>query len=69
MKSLLPLLGSLVAISICGACGVLGALFVVRALDLQGVVAALVAVIIGVLVATLLWAGGVAILRAMKLRP
>lgn len=69
MKPFLSLMGSLIAISICGTGGVFGGLLVVRALGLEGVGAALVAVIIGVIVATLLWAGGVAILRAMKLRP
>jgi len=66
MKTFLSLMASLAAISICGAAGVFGALAIVRALGLDGVVAALVAVIIGVLFATLLWAAGVAFLRAMK---
>ena len=66
MKTFLSLMASLVAITICGAAGVLVALAAVRALGLDGVAAALVAVIIGVLVATLLWASGVALLRALK---
>jgi hypothetical protein len=66
MKRFLSLMASIVAIAICGAAGVLGALATVRALGLDGVVAALVAVVIGVLIATLLWAGGVALLRSMK---
>jgi hypothetical protein len=66
MKTFLSLMASIVAISICGAAGVLGAFAIVRALGLDGVVAALAAVIIGVLVATLLWAAGVAFLRAVK---
>jgi len=59
-------MASLVAITLCGAAGVLVALAAVRALGLDGVVAALVAVIVGVLIATLLWAGGVALLRSVK---
>ena len=66
MKTFLSLMASLIAIAICGAAGVLSALAAVRALGLDGVGAALVAVIIGVLVATLLWAAGVYLLRAMK---
>jgi len=66
MKTFLSLMASLAAIAVCGAAGVMGALAIVRGLGLQGVVAALVAVIVGVLVATLLWAGGVALLRSMK---
>ena len=66
MKTYLSLMASIVAIAICGAVGVLGALAAVRTLGLDGVVAALVAVVIGVLLATLLWAGGVALLRAMR---
>jgi len=66
MKTFFSLMASLAAIAVCGAAGVMGALAIVRALGLQGVVAALVAVIVGVLVATLLWAGGVALLRSMK---
>jgi hypothetical protein len=66
MRKFLSLMASLVAITLCGAAGVLVALAAVRALGLDGVVAALVAVIVGVLIATLLWAGGVALLRAVK---
>jgi len=66
MKSFLPLLASIVAIVICGAAGVVGAVAIVRSLGLDGVPAALLAVLVGVLIATLLWAGGVALLRTMK---
>ncbi len=66
MRKFLPLMASLVAITICGAAGVLVAFAAVRALGLDGVVAALVAVVVGVLIATLLWAAGVALLRSMK---
>ena len=66
MNPIVSLLLSLVAIVCCGATGVLAAFAVVRALDLAGVVAALLAVVIGVLVATLMWAGGVALLRSLR---
>jgi hypothetical protein len=66
MKTFLSLAASLVAITFCGALGVLTAFSIVRALGLGGVIAALVAVVVGILVATLLWAGGVAVLRSIK---
>jgi hypothetical protein len=66
MNPIVSLLLSLVAITCCGATGVLVAFAVVRALGVSGVVAAILAVLVGVLVATLMWAGGVALLRALR---
>ena len=66
MKTFLSLMASLVAITLCGATGVLGAFAIVRALGLDGVAAALVAVVVGVLIATLLWTAGVVVLRSLK---
>ena len=57
---------SLVAISLCGGVGALVAFALVGALGLEGVIGALVAVVTAVLVATLLFAMGVAVLRSLR---
>lgn len=66
MNPILSLVLSLLAIAISGTCGVLVALFVVREVGLTGVLAAIAAVMIGVLAATAIWIGGVALLRSLR---
>jgi len=57
---------SLFAIVLCGVAGALAAFALVSALGLAGVFSAIVAVIVGVVVATLLFALGIAALRALR---
>ena len=66
MNPIVSLLLSLVAIAISGTGGVLVALFVIREVGLTGVLAAIAAVMIGVLVATAIWVAGVALLRSLR---
>ena len=56
----------LLAIVACGGGGALIAWLIVSALGATGVGAAIAAAIIGMVLATRLWAGGVAIMRALK---
>jgi hypothetical protein len=58
-------LGSILGIFVCGVTGGLTAWSAVSALDLDGVPGALVAAVIGMVVATALWAGGSTLLRAL----
>jgi hypothetical protein len=57
-------LGSIAAIVVCGGLGGFLAWAVVRTLDIEGVAAAIVAAVIGMIVATALWIGGAWALRA-----
>ena len=57
------ILVSILAILVCGVAGGVAAWAAVRALALDGVPGALVAAVIGMVVATALWAGGIANFR------
>lgn len=57
---------SLVAIIVCGGIGAIAAFALVRALGLDGVMSAILAAIVGIGVATLLFALGVALLRSLR---
>lgn len=65
MNAAVSILLSLVAIVVCGGVGALAAFALVNALGLGGVVGAIVAVLAAVVVATLLWALGVVVLRSL----
>ena len=56
---------STIAILICGVAGGYSAWMLVSKLGIDGVVGAFVAAVIGMIVATALWAGGAALLRAL----
>ena len=58
-------LGSVVGILACGIVGGVAAWMLVAALGVKGVVGALAAAVIGMVVATALWAGGSTLLRAL----
>jgi hypothetical protein len=60
-------IGSLLGIFVCGLTGGLAAWSAVSALDLDGALGAIVATVIGMVVATALWAGGSTLLRALGL--
>jgi len=60
-------IGSILGIFICGVAGGLAAWSTVSALDLDGVPGAIVAAVIGMVVATALFAGGSTLLRALGL--
>ena len=57
--------GSIVSILICGVAGGVAAWTIVSGLGIDGVTGALVAAVIGMLVATALWAGGSWLLRTV----
>ena len=59
------MLGSILGIFICGAGGGLAAWAAVTALGLDGVLGAILAVVIGMIVATALWAAGTSLLRVL----
>ena len=59
------MLGSILGIFICGVGGGLAAWATVTALGLVGVLGAVLAAVIGMVVATALWAGGTTLLRAL----
>jgi hypothetical protein len=61
----MPLILRLLAIVACGGGGALLAWLLVSALGWTGVGSAIAAAVTGMLAATLLWAGGVALLRAL----
>ena len=68
MKHSIPsLLLSLVAIIVCGGAGAIAAFALVQAIGTGGVLSAIVAVVVGIVVATLLFALGVALLRSLHL--
>jgi len=60
-------IGSILGIFVCGVAGGLAAWSAVSALDLDGVLGAIVAAVIGMVAATALWAGGSTLLRAVGL--
>jgi len=59
------MLGSIPGIFICGVGGGYAAWALVTALGIEGVLGAILAVVIGMVVATALWAGGTSLLRAL----
>ena len=59
------IVASIVAILICGVAGGIAAWMLVTTLGIDGVTGALAAAVIGMIVATALWAGGSALLRAL----
>jgi hypothetical protein len=63
----MSLIIQLLAIAACGGGGALLAWLLVSALGWTGVGGAIAAAVAGMLAATLLWAGGVALLRALGL--
>jgi len=65
----MSLILNVLAIIACGGGGTLLAWLLVSMLGWTGVPGTLAAVAIGMLAATLLWAGGVALLRALRLLP
>ena len=67
MKTFASKLASLVAVILCGGTGALAAFVLVRELGLSGVIAALIASVVAIVVATLLWIAGVALLRGSGL--
>ena len=60
-------IGSILGIFVCGVAGGLAAWSAVSALDFDGVIGAILAAVIGMVVATALWAGGSTLLRALGL--
>ena len=58
-------LGSVLGILVCGIAGGVAAWMLVAALGVEGVLGALIAAVIGMAVATALWAGGSTLLRAL----
>ena len=59
------LLGSILGILVCGVVGGVAAWSAMNALGFDGVSGALLAAVIGMVVATALWAGGSSLLRAL----
>ena len=59
------ILGSIIAILVCGVAGGFAAWVLVAKLGIDGVAGALAAAVIGMIAATALWAGGSALLRAL----
>lgn len=57
--------GSIIGIVLCGVAGGFAAWMLVAALGVDGVAGALAAAVIGMVVATALWAGGSSLLRAL----
>jgi hypothetical protein len=58
--------GSIIGILICGIAGGFSAWLLVSQLGIDGVTGAFVAAVMGMIVATALWAGGSALLRALR---
>jgi hypothetical protein len=63
----MSLILNLLAIIVCGGGGALLAWLLVSVLGWTGVAGVLAAAVTGMLAATLFWAGGVALLRALRL--
>jgi hypothetical protein len=61
------IVGSILGILVCGVAGGFAAWMLVSMLGLGGVTGALLAAVIGMITATALWAGGSALLRALRL--
>jgi hypothetical protein len=58
---------NLLAIVLCGGLGGVAGFGLIRMLDLTGIVGALVAAVVGMAIATLAWAAGATLLRALGL--
>jgi len=58
-------IGSILGIVVCGVGGGIAAWGLVTALGADGVLGAILAAVIGMVVATALWAGGSSLLRAL----
>jgi len=56
---------SIIGILICGVAGGFSAWMLVSNLGIDGVIGAFLAAVIGMIVATVLWAGGAVLLRAL----
>ena len=56
---------SIIGILFCGVAGGFAAWVLVSNLGVEGVIGAFIAAVIGMIVATALWAGGTALLRAL----
>jgi hypothetical protein len=65
MRSFLSFVAKLIAIVVCGAAGGVAGYAVRTWLALGGIAGALVAVIVAMVVATLAWAAGTALLRRL----
>ena len=61
------MLGSILGILVCGVGGGFAAWSAVTAWGIDGVIGAILAAVIGMVVATALWAGGSSLLRALGL--
>lgn len=59
------LVGSILGILVCGAAGGIVAWMVVSALGFDGVFGAIMAAVLGMIVATAFWAGATTLLRAL----
>jgi hypothetical protein len=59
------IIGSLLGVLICGVAGGLAAWMLVSLLGMTGVFGAIIAAIVGMMVATVLWVAGSALLRAL----
>jgi len=59
------MLGSILGILICGVAGGFAAWSAVTAWGVDGVLGAIVAAVIGMVVATALWAGGTSLMRVL----
>jgi hypothetical protein len=57
--------GSILGIAVCGVAGGYAAWMLVMALGAEGVFGAIAAAVIGMVLATALWAGGTSLLRAV----
>jgi hypothetical protein len=60
------ILGSVLGIVLCGGLGGFAAWAIVRAIGLEGTVGAILAAIVGMVVATAAWTGGTTLLRALR---
>jgi len=58
---------SVIGILFCGVAGGYSAWMLVSNLGIDGVIGAFIAAVVGMIVATALWAGGAALLRALGL--
>jgi hypothetical protein len=67
LRTLVYVALNIIAIIVCGAVGAGAGYGIVHSFDLSGVIGALVATAIGMVVATAAWAGGSSLLRAAGL--
>jgi hypothetical protein len=61
------MVGSILGILVCGVAGGYAAWMLVAALGADGVVGAIMAALIGMVIATALWVAGTSLLRALRL--